>query len=56
MEWRNLTYLSSDGIKKVTTNVATDNYESDIIEAKKYCKSRDIKFKRLSKTTFNGFG
>ena len=35
MKWRNLIYSSSDGVKQATTIVATDNFENDVIEAKK---------------------
>ena len=56
MKWRNLTYSSSDGVKQVTTIVATDNFENDVIEAKKECKAKAITFKSLSKTTYDTFG
>lgn len=56
MKWRNLNYSSSDVVKQQTTFVASDNFENDLIEAKKYCKSHAYRFKSLSKTTYDTFG
>jgi hypothetical protein len=54
--WRKLNYSSSDGVKQSTDIIGSDNYENDLIEAKKQCKSKARIFKSLSKTKFNSLG
>lgn len=56
MKWRNLNYTSKDGVKQQTTIVASDNFETDLLEAKKYCKHHNYIFKSLTKTTYDTFG
>ena len=54
--WRKLNYSSSDGVKLSTDIIGSDNYENDLIEAKKQCKSKARRFKSLSKTKYNSLG
>jgi len=51
--FRKLNYLSSDGVKQSTEIIGSENYENDLIWAKKECKSKARRFKSLSKTKCN---